>query len=168
MWEGFFLLFLLSLAIMPQPTAAGNCINSAHFPTGTVRYVCQGHHRTFISYTAPKTSFGIPWRAKQIKNLTGSFRLHCVCIFFFFNTISQFGRTCNNTINKVLISCSYLIIMRTLHSPHMLIIYYTEVSTLLIQEVTLAPINWIGMVNIPHGAPVHSGGALRREVERDT
>lgn len=58
--------------------------------------------------------------------------------------------------------------MRTLQGPHMLIIYYTEVSTLLIQEVALAPINWIGMVNIPLGGPVHSGGALHREVERDT
>lgn len=58
--------------------------------------------------------------------------------------------------------------MRTLHGPHVLIIYYTEVSTLLIQEVALDPINWIGMVNIPLGGPVHSGRALYREVERDT
>lgn len=31
--------------------------------------------------------------------------------------------------------------MKTLHGPHVLIIYYTEVLTLLIQEVALAPIN---------------------------
>lgn len=57
--------------------------------------------------------------------------------------------------------------MRTLPDPHVLIIYYTEVSTLLIQKVALAPINWIGMVNIPLGGPVRSGGVLHREVERD-
>lgn len=90
--------------------SSGNCINSAHCPTGTVQYVCQGHHGTFISYTAPKTSFGIPWRAKQIQrpavsglvminliasslivylpaettleNLNGTFRLDCVFCFF--------------------------------------------------------------------------------------
>lgn len=55
--------------------------------------------------------------------------------------ILNLGGRPTNTPNKALISCSYLITMRTLHSPHMLIIYYTEVSTLLIQEVALAPIN---------------------------
>lgn len=49
----------------------------------------------------------------------------------------------------------------------MLVVHYTEVSTLLIQEVALAPANWIGIINIPLGAPVHSGGALHGEVERD-
>lgn len=86
----------------------------------------------------------------------------------FLAQILNLGGRPANTPNKALISCSYLITMRTLHSPHMLIIYYTEVSTLLIQEVALAPINWIGMVNIPLGGPVRSGGALHREVERDT
>lgn len=158
---------------MPQPTAAGNCINSTHYPTGTVRYVCQGHHRTFISYTAPKTSFGITWRAKQMKKTSRQWACHdkfncqqldcvlsckddsgkpnqnletrlCDRFFFFFfvsNTNFQFGRTCNNTLNKALVSCSYLIIMRILPNPHVLIIYYTEVSTLLIQKVALVPIN---------------------------
>lgn len=108
-----------------------------------------------------------------LENLTRTLRLHCVIVFFSFffflsNTNFQFGRTCNNTLNKALISCSYLIIMRTLPDPHVLIIYYTEVSTLLIQKVALAPINWIGMVNIPLGGPVRSGGVLHQEVERDT
>lgn len=60
---------------------------------------------------------------------------------FFLAQILNLGGRPTNTPNKAPISCSYLITMRTLHSPHMLIIYYTEVSTLLIQEVALAPIN---------------------------
>lgn len=54
----------LFLPFLPQPTAAGNCINSAHCPTGTVRYVCQGHHGTFLSYAAPKS---ILWDTMESK-----------------------------------------------------------------------------------------------------
>lgn len=61
----------------------------------------------------------------------------------------------------------YLIIRSTTHNPCMLVICYTEVSTLLIQEVAPAPTNWIGIIIIPPGVPLHKGEAQQREVERD-
>lgn len=49
----------------------------------------------------------------------------------------------------------------------MLVIHYTEVSTLLIQEVALAPTNWIGIVNIPLGGPCALGrGSTQGSGER--
>lgn len=48
----------------------------------------------------------------------------------------------------------------------MLIIRYSQVSTLLIQEVALAPTNWIGNINIPPGALLHQGSTQGSEERR--
>ena len=73
--------------------------------------------------------------------------------------VKKCNSTSSHSLSKLL--CSTSLLGQHTHNPRMLVIHYTEVSTLLIQEVALAPANWIGNINIPPGAPERSAGALR-------